>query len=101
MPHRMASFTSPAKSKRCLADNAPHTECKAWGLSVHLLHRHTEGPPLGQQSASTQTTLLPVRWGQGGEGGKGVLTQIPFPSHLLPERAVGRGCLRLDGTYTP
>ena len=38
MPHRMASFTSPEKSKRCLADNAPHTECKAWGLSVHLLH---------------------------------------------------------------
>lgn len=28
------------------------------------------------------------------------LTQIPFPSHLLPEKAVGRGYLTLGGTYT-
>ena len=38
---------------------------------------------------------------EAGEGRKEILTQIPFPSHLLPEKVVGMGCLKLDGTYTP
>jgi hypothetical protein len=39
--------------------------------------------------------------GKGREGERRCLTQIPFPSHRLPETVVGRGYLKPDGIYTP
>lgn len=63
------------------------------------------GVPAGatqhRQATPTRTVLPSVREGTKEGRRTGCLTQTPSPRRLLPEKAVGRGCLTLGGTCTP
>lgn len=53
-----------------------------------------------EATSGAATCAAAALLGQGRGGKREILTQTPFPGHRLPERAAGRGYLRLGGTCT-